>query len=172
MYRLSHPATKFLLVIILSLNFFSLSCSNSTAEFAKPSVVMGERAPDFMLNDLNGNNVALTDFYGKKNVLLICTTTWCSHCITSIPGLKEIYSRYSNKGLEVMAMYVNESEDKVRTVSQKYGIRYTILLDPDGAVATLYKIRGVPTFMIIDKNGIMQYRGYKTPIDIIKEITG
>jgi len=170
MCRLSCPATKFLLVIILSLNFFSLSCSNNTAESANSSAVTGEKAPDFMLNDLNGNNVALTDFYGKKSVLLICTTTWCPHCITIMPGLKEIYSKYSNKGLEVMAMYINEPEDKVRTFSQKYGLPYTILLDPDGAAATLYKIRGVPTLMIIDKNGIMQYRGYEVPMDMIKEI--
>ena len=171
MYRLSHPATKFLLVIILSFNFFSLSCSNNTAESASSSAVMGKRAPAFTLNDLNGNNVALTDFYGKKSVLLICTTIWCPHCITIIPDLKEIYSKYSNKGLEVMAMYINEPEDKVRKFSQKYGLPYTILLDPDGAVATLYKIRSVPTLMVIDKNGIMQYHGYKVPMDIIKKIT-
>lgn len=173
MYRLGcATTTKSLLLIILSLSFFSLSCGNSTAKSAKRAVVIGERAPDFTLKDLNGNSVSLANFHGKKSVLLIYTTTWCPHCITIIPRLKEIYSKYNSKGLEVMAVYINEPENKVRAFNQKHALGYTILLDPDGMTASAYKIRGVPTLMLIDRKSIIRYRGYNISMDMIKEIIG
>ena len=171
MRRSVSSTTKFLLCAILCCSFFSLSCSNSAAESARTNAAQGKRAPDFTLKDLNGNSVSLMDFYGKKSVLLVCTTTWCPHCVTNIPDLKNIYNRYSNKGLEVLAMYVNEPENKVRTFSQKYDLPYTILLDIDGEAATTYKIRGVPTLMLIDKDGIIKYRGYNVTMDMIDKIT-
>jgi len=67
MHRLSYAPIKFLLLAILSLSFFSLSCGNGTAESANAAAVVGESAPDFVLKDLSGNNVSLANFYGKKN---------------------------------------------------------------------------------------------------------
>ena len=120
MRRLRYATTKFLLFVILSLNFFSLSCGNSAAELGKTDVIIGERAHDFTLKDLNGNSVSLADFRGKKSVLLICTTTWCPSCITIIPELKEIHSKYKSEGLEVIAMYINEPENKVKAFNRKF----------------------------------------------------
>ncbi len=171
MYRLISATTKFLLITILCCSFFSLSCSSSAAELGRTSAAAGEKAPDFTLEDLNGSSISLSDFYGKKSVLLICTTTWCRHCVTIIPDLKDIYSKYSNKGLEVIAMYINEPENKVRKFSQKYSLPYVVLLDSDGEVATAYRIRGVPTLMLIDKNGIIKYRGHNVTTDMIDRVT-
>ncbi len=165
-----YVTAKCLIFVALSLSLFSLSCGNSVAESARTNATKGERAIDFTLKDLNGTNVSLADFQDKQNVLLICTTTWCPHCVTIIPGLKEIHSKYSSKGLEVMAIYINESEKKLRAFSQKHAIPYTVLLDLDGATASAYKIRGVPTLMLIDRNGIIQYRGYNVPQGMIKKI--
>ncbi len=170
MYRLISATTKFLLIMILCCSFFSLSCSSSVAESARTSAAQGEKAPDFTLEDLNGSSISLADFYGKKSVLLICTTTWCPHCVTIIPDLKDIYSKYNSKGLEVIAIYINEPENKVRTFKQKYSLPYTILLDPNGEAATVYRIRGVPTLMLIDRNGIIKYRGHNVTTDMIDKI--
>jgi len=170
MYRLRYTTTKFLLFIILSLNLFSLSCGNSTAELAKTDAITGERAHDFTLKDLNGNNVSLADFHGEKSVLLICTTTWCPRCITIIPELKEIHTKYNSRGLEVIAMYINETENKVKAFNRKHALPYTILLDSDGIAASAYKIRGIPTLILIDKNSRIRYRGYSVLTDKIKEV--
>ena len=170
MRLLKSAVTKFLLSIILGLSFFSLSCGNSVAELAGTDAALGRKAPGFTLNDLSGRSVSLADFYGKKSVLLICTTTWCPHCVTIIPELKDIYNEYHSNGLEMIAIYINESQNKVSSFSQKHTIPYTVLLDLDGAAASAYRIRGVPTLVLIDKNGIIQYRGNSVPMNMIDQV--
>ncbi len=170
MHRLRYTTTKFLLFVVLALNFFSLSCGNSAAELGKTDAIAGKRAHDFTLKDLNGNSVSLVDFHGKKSILLIFTTTWCPRCITIIPELKAIHSKYNSRRLEVIAMYINETENKVKAFNRKYVLPYTILLDSDGITASAYKIRGIPILMLIDRNSIIQYRGYNISMDMIKEV--
>jgi peroxiredoxin len=169
MYRLRYTTTKFLLFAILALIFFSLSCGNSAAELGKTDAITGKRAHDFTLKDLNGNSVSLVDFRGKKSILLIFTTTWCSRCITIIPELKEIYNKYNSKGLEVIAMYINEAENKVKAFNRKYLLPYAILLDSDGITASAYKIRDIPVLILIDRNSVIRYRGHNVSMDMIKE---
>lgn len=109
------------------------------------------KAPDFTLQDLNGKSFSLKDFKGK-NVLLYFTTTWCPYCKREVPELKEMHLKYKGK-LEILAIDMNESKAKVSSYIQKYQIPYTTLLDSEGKVAVDYSIRGVPTKVLVGKDG-------------------
>jgi len=109
------------------------------------------KAPDFTLQDLNGKTFSLKDFKGK-NVLLYFTTTWCPYCKKEVPELKEMHQKYKGK-LEMLAIDMNESKAKVSSYIQKYQIPYTTLLDSEGKVAVDYSIRGVPTKVLVGKDG-------------------
>jgi peroxiredoxin len=109
------------------------------------------KAPDFTLKDMNGKNVSLNNFKGK-NVLLYFTTTWCPYCKREVPELKEMHQKYKGK-LEIMAIDMNESKTKVSSYIEKYQIPYTTLLDSEGKVAVDYSIRGVPTAVLVGKDG-------------------
>jgi peroxiredoxin len=109
------------------------------------------KAPDFTLQDLNGKSFSLKDFKGK-NVLLYFTTTWCPYCKREVPELKEMHLKYKGK-LEILAIDINESKTKVSSYIQKYQIPYTTLLDLEGKVALDYSIRGVPTKVLVGKDG-------------------
>jgi peroxiredoxin len=109
------------------------------------------KAPDFTLQDLNGKSFSLKDFKGK-NVLLYFTTTWCPYCKREVPELKEMHLKYKGK-LEILAIDMNESKVKVSSYIQKYQIPYTTLLDSEGKVAVDYSIRGVPTKVLVGKDG-------------------
>lgn len=109
------------------------------------------KAPDFTLQDLNGKSFSLKDFKGK-NVLLYFTTTWCPYCKREVPELKEMHLKYKGK-LEILAIDMNESKAKVSSYIQKYQIPYTTLLDSEGKVALDYSIRGVPTKVLVGKDG-------------------
>ncbi len=171
MGRTKFGMIRVLLCLILSLSFFSLSCGNISAESTGTKRTGTEKARDFTLNDLDGRSVSLSDYAGKENVLLVCTTTWCPHCITIIPGLKDIHKRYDNAGIKILAVYLNEPEDRVRKFRQKYALPYSVLLDTDALVSSEYGIRGVPTIMLIDKQGMIIYRGYSIPADMIEDLT-
>jgi peroxiredoxin len=153
--------------LMLITAFIAAGCGagavSSEAELMPPT----EKAQDFTLADPNGKDVSLSSSEGKEVVLLDFSTTWCPHCITLIPRLKELHSRYHAKGLKVIAVYVNESVADVSRLTRKYSVPYTVVVDGDGAVASRYGVRGVPTVLVIDRDGMVRYRGYDAPESII-----
>ncbi|TFG93516.1 MAG: TlpA family protein disulfide reductase [Syntrophobacterales bacterium] len=126
-----------------------------------------EPAPDFVLKDLNGSEVSLDDYKGKV-VLLAFSTTWCPHCRKMPPYLNELRSSYGDKGLVILNIDIQEPQKKVRSYAEKQNIQYTVLLDEDGAVATAYQVRGVPSLILVDKKGTIVCRQCRS-LDVLLE---
>jgi len=112
-----------------------------------------EKAPDFVLKDLNGRKFRLSDFRGKQPVLIIFSATWCTFCKEEIPHFKSIHAAYMKQGLEIVNIDIQESKEKVAKFVARYGLPYRVLLDVDGTVAGIYDIRGVPSMVLVDPNG-------------------
>ena len=112
-----------------------------------------EKAPDFVLKDLNGRKFRLGDFRGKQPVLIIFSATWCTFCREDIPHFKSIHAAYAKQGLEIVNIDIQESKEKVAKFTAKYGLPYRVLLDEDGVVGGIYDIRGVPSMVLVDLNG-------------------
>jgi peroxiredoxin len=164
MYRL-----LFALIFIFSL-FIYPSCKNDSTEepwdIREQSIE--EKAPDFVLGDLNENEIKLSDYKGKE-VLLVFGTTWCPYCREEIPHLKNMYSRYKERGLEIFNIYIQESKEKVAAFAAKYELPYKVLLDVDGRVAFGYRVRGVPTKFLISKDGVILCRACRS-IDVLLDM--
>lgn len=114
-----------------------------------------KKAPDFVLTDLNGQKFRLSDHKGKRPVLLIFSATWCTYCIAEIPHFKSLYASYARQGLEIVNIDIQESKEKVAKFAAKQELPYRTLLDEDGMVSGVYEIRGVPTMILVDKNGMI-----------------
>lgn len=114
-----------------------------------------QKAPDFILKDLNGQKFRLSDYKGKKPVMIIFSTTWCSSCKSEIPHFKSLYATYANKGIEIVNVGVQESKVKMSKFSTRYNLPYRVLLDEAGIVSGVYGIRGVPSLVLVDKNGFI-----------------
>lgn len=108
-------------------------------------------APDFSLKDLSGRTVHFKNYKGR-NVLLVFTTTWCPYCKREIPELKKLHETYRGK-LDIVAIYINESQRKVDAFVKAYEIPYTVLLDPEAEVANTYGVIGVPTRVLVGADG-------------------
>ncbi len=117
-----------------------------------------EKAPDFVLTDLKGQKFRLSDHRGKRPVLIIFSTTWCTFCKAEIPHFKSLYATYAQQGLEVVNIDVQESKEKVARFASQNQLPYRVLLDQDGSVSGVYEIRGVPTMVLVDKNGMVACR--------------
>jgi peroxiredoxin len=147
-----------LLGVILVVGLFGLfACppSNDESKQEKWDVKkqgVENKALDFTLEDLKGNRVKLSDYTGQA-VLLVFGTTWCSYCRKEIPQLKELYTKYKEKGLEILNIDIQENKEKVSAYANKHELPYKILLDPDGMVASMYGVRGIPTKILINKDG-------------------
>jgi peroxiredoxin len=109
-------------------------------------------APDFVLKDLTGRDVRLSQYRGRP-VLLVFGTTWCPECRTEIPSIKDIHSRYGPKGLVVLYIDVLESQNKIAAFVKRHALPYAALLDTQGKVMDSYGVRGVPVKVLINREG-------------------
>ncbi|MFC1949126.1 TlpA family protein disulfide reductase [Chloroflexota bacterium] len=115
----------------------------------------GDRAPDFQLQDLEGQTVSLIEQRGLP-VLLNFWATWCGPCRYEMPFLQQIYQEWSDDGLVMMIVNIGESSSTVRDFLADNNLSLPVLLDTRQSVAEQYGITGIPTTFFIDKDGIIQ----------------
>jgi len=111
-------------------------------------------AVDFTLQDLSGETVNLESLRGKV-VLVNFWATWCGPCRMEMPVIEQIYKELAGEGLVVLAVNVAEEPDQVRSFLDKNGYTFPVLLDTDGSVATQYGASGIPTSVVINREGLV-----------------
>lgn len=117
----------------------------------------GNEAPEFTLTDINGEEVSLSDFRDKV-VYLDFWASWCGPCMREVPYAKELKKRFDGED-DLVFLYVSVDEDEQAwrsTVEEReiQGVHLRIHgMSHD--IAKAYNVRGVPSFFIIDRNGII-----------------
>lgn len=121
---------------------------------------VGNRAPDFSLQDLKGTTVKLrSDGGDQPATVLVFWATWCPACRNEIPAVKKFAAGYSGRGVRTLSINVGRGGN-IASFAEKAGINYPVLLDGDSAVATSYSVRGIPNVLVLDKSGIVRYNGH------------
>jgi len=113
-------------------------------------------ALDFQLQSISGTPVTLSDLKGET-VLLNFWATWCGPCQIEMPLLQAAQDRYPDQ-LVVLAINNDESPAIIQSFIDKLGLKLTILLDPGAEVTQNYRVRGFPTTIMIDGQGVMRYQ--------------
>ena len=114
-------------------------------------------APDFILPDVNGQSVSLSQFRGQVVVLNIWAS-WCPSCRAETQDVAEFARQYRSRGVTVVGVNLREDAATVRAFAEANGIDYPLLLDSQGAVAAQYQVVGIPTTVIIDAAGSVRGR--------------
>ncbi|MGD7043380.1 TlpA family protein disulfide reductase [Jeotgalibacillus proteolyticus] len=114
-------------------------------------------APDFSLQDLQGETIKLSDLRGKT-VVVNFWTTWCPPCHEEIPELEAFYAEYVKENPDVVLLGVNLSKEDHGEESVKHFVKanlmsFPILLDLDGETQRNYQILTIPTTFIVNKDG-------------------
>ena len=127
----------------------------------------GGVASIFSSTEINGQPLSLTDFKGKKYVLLDFWASWCVPCRKGNPHLLSLYSKYKNKGLEIIGVSDDDSNPAAwkKAVDQdKIGVWKHVLrglkrtetgYDKSADISEPYAIHSLPTKILIDKNGVI-----------------
>lgn len=160
-------------VIVLFASVFALPSDIAAAnpkQFDITKLTKEIKAPDFVLTDLKGQQFRLSDRKGKNPVLIIFSATWCTFCLQEIPHFKSLHATYAKQGLEVVNVDIQESKEKVAKFAAKYELPYRTLLDLDGTVSGIYEVRGVPTLVLVDKNGLIVCRQCRTVDTVLKSM--
>jgi len=160
-------------VIVLFASVFALPSDIAAAnpkQFDITKLTKEIKAPDFVLTDLKGQQFRLSDRKGKNPVLIIFSATWCTFCLQEIPHFKSLHATYAKQGLEVVNVDIQESKEKVAKFAAKHDLPYRTLLDLDGTVSGIYEVRGVPTLVLVDKNGLIVCRQCRNVETVLKAI--
>ena len=120
---------------------------------------IGNMAPDFQLTTLEGEEVSLSDFRGKR-VMINFWATWCGPCRVEMPDMEDFYLK---NDVIILAINLTETEPSVQQVQDfvdEFYLSFPILLDETITVATEYEIRPIPTSFLVDSNGIIRNKAF------------
>jgi len=124
---------------------------------APPSPQIGFAAPDFTLDTLDGQAIALSDLRGQV-VLINLWASWCPPCRAEMPALDAVYRKYREAGFVVLAVNTTfqDSEADARAFAQNLGLTFPILLDRDGATSRRYQMQALPTTFFVGRDGTIR----------------
>jgi peroxiredoxin len=122
---------------------------------AAAAPVVGAPAPEFTLADLDGETHTLAGLRGHA-VLLNFWATWCYPCREEMPLLDAVQARHAEAGLVVLGIDADESAELVADFRDELDVTFPLLLDPGGEVQQLYRIRGYPTTLFVDSEGVIR----------------
>lgn len=147
-------------MIIIFAMIFSISSLNA--------VEPGEIALNFTATTLDGKEVSLEQFKGKKAVWLVFWATWCPYCHKEIPALKELHTKYADK-VEILAINIgiNDSEKKAKNYQMKNELPYDIIFSNE--ITRQYRVEGTPTQVVVDIEGKVVFKGTRVPQEITDE---
>jgi len=120
-------------------------------------VLVGKLAPDFALNDLNGETRTLSDYQGQV-VFLNFWATWCKPCQEEMPSMERLHQDLEaefSDGFVMLAVSIDKSADDIPAFMAKHKLTFPVLHDRWGKVDRIYKIMGVPETYIIDQAGVL-----------------
>jgi peroxiredoxin len=147
---------------LLLLAKFRGSLPGGRARVAVPAG-KGQSAPDFVLTDLQGHTVKLSDLRGKA-VVLNFWATWCPPCKEEIPWFVELQKRYGAQGLQIVGVAMDDGDQKdVEKFAAANSINYPILFGKDKVADQYGGIEYLPTTFYIDRNGVVMDRVFGRP---------
>jgi peroxiredoxin len=130
---------------------------NATSQ--APNARDGRAAPDFLLPQLNGQPVRLSDLQGRP-LIVNFWASWCATCRAEVPDLIDLYDAHKDKGLLLLGVNLRETEGAAARFAGEFGINYPIVFDRDGDVAGTWRIggpnQGVPSTYFIDRDGVVR----------------
>ncbi|MCB2296505.1 TlpA disulfide reductase family protein [Clostridium tagluense] len=128
------------------------SSSGKDSSTVKSSDASKIASLNFNLKDLNGKDVSLNDFKGKK-VFLNFWASWCPPCKAEMPDIEKLYQQTKDSDLVILSVNIGEDKATAKSFIDNNKYNFTVLVDSNQNVAAQYNISALPTSFFIDKEG-------------------
>jgi len=143
--------------------FFSLALFAGTAYLqAAFALEPGQPAPGCPMKTWEGTPLDLSQYKGKV-VYLDFWASWCMPCAQSFPFMNEMHSDLGPKGLQIIAINLDEKLEDAQAFLAKHPATFTLARDPDNTCPELYGVQGMPSTYLVDREGRISHihKGYR-----------
>ncbi|GGP16561.1 TlpA family protein disulfide reductase [Oceanobacillus neutriphilus] len=146
-------------ILFFSALCFFLTINSVSANDVKEGLEIGDQAPDFKLNTLDGETLQLSDFRGER-VMINFWATWCPPCRQEMPDMERFYQEHDPIIFSVNVTDEELNTQLVKDFMQELKLTFPVLLDKEGEVSNLYRIQAIPMTYMIDAEGIIQFKSF------------
>lgn len=108
-------------------------------------------------------------------VLIDFWASWCGPCRAQMPALVRVHQRFRQRGLVVVGVNVDQNGAwAVPSFRRRLGIEYPMVYDVGAEVSTRYHVQGLPTLVLVDREGIVRFRhsGYASEETLVDAVEG
>jgi peroxiredoxin len=120
---------------------------------AVPLAEAAPAAPGVRVKLLDGRTFDSRSALGKKVVVLRFQASYCKPCVKESAALSRLTERYGPRGVEVLALHVQDTAADVRRFMRAQKPGYAIAVDPKLGIGNRYGVKGTPYTVVIDKKG-------------------
>ena len=118
--------------------------------------LLSQQAIDFVLKDLEGNTMRLSETYEDQVVLIDFWATWCPPCVDEMPTIVKTYKKYHDQGFEIIGINLDYDESKFLRFMEDNGMTWRQYFDAKGGqneLARKYSIDSIPATFLLGKDG-------------------
>lgn len=152
--KIAGIALGIILLVVAGVLFINQDGGNASIQ-DNVGTSVGDVAPDFIGETLDGEVVTLSELRGKV-VLLNIFASWCAPCLLETPHLVEAAGTYSDE-LVIVGLNLNERDEAVANYRDEFSVPYPLVMDPKGEILDIYTPIGLPTSWFIDPQGVVSY---------------
>ena len=143
---------------LLAVALFAWSCAAGAAGTASRELKpwSGGATPPLALRDVQGKEHKLSDYRGKV-VVINFWATWCDPCREEMPSMQRLQDKLAGKPFAILAVDYGEGAPRVNDFLKKVPVRFPLLLDRDTSAAAAWKVKVLPTTLVLDGQHRIRY---------------
>jgi peroxiredoxin len=149
----------------MALSLALVSCTGIGQE--SPS--KGDKLVDVEVTTLDGETQKLSEIQNRRVLVFKFGATWCGWCNRQLVDFNKVDKAYDDDKVVVVDIDVKEPAAEVAAHAKEAGVTFTTVLDPKGAGAARYNVRGIPVTIVADHEGTILYRGNYTTFAVLRK---
>ncbi|MDQ1238877.1 MAG: cytochrome c biosis protein CcmG, thiol:disulfide interchange protein DsbE [Thermodesulfobacteriota bacterium] len=135
-----------------------VACTLLSSCLSQEAPDLGDKAVGFGIQSLEGDQIVYEPISGNVHILYFWAD-WCPRCEDDFRLMEKLYQQWTKQPNSpvLIAVDVGQTEEHVRNFIKRMNISFPIYMDHEGKLARRFKVKGLPTYFVIDGKGVIRH---------------